>query len=202
MRTIINIHPNLKHDCFVKEIKIPIVKTFDEEGFKKLDEDFDEAYRIGQTIIPIIIDSYGGDIYSLNGMMGIVKSSNVPVATILLSKAMSCGADFFSCGTEGHRYMYEHATIMIHDAASFNRGKVEEIKADAKETERLNDVGYEILAKNCGKPKDYFKNLVHEKGHADWYIDAKEALKHNLTNHIGVPIFTVSAKMEFNLSFN
>lgn len=200
MRTIFNIVQNLKHDCLVREIKVPLVRSFDEEGFKKLDEDFNEAHRTGQTIIPVLIDSYGGDIYSLNGMMGILKSSSLPVATILLSKAMSCGADFFSCGTEGQRYMYEYATIMIHDAASTNRGKVEEIKADAKETERLNDIGYEILARNCGKPKDYFKNLVHERGHADWYITAKEALKHNLTNHIGIPTFSVDVKIETTLS--
>lgn len=199
MRTVTKLHSNFKHDCFVNEPKVIWLKEFHEDSFKKFVDDFEIALQIGQPIIPIVIDSYGGQIYSLNGMISVIKSSPVPVATILLSKAMSCGADLFTCGTEGYRYIAPYATIMIHDAASGVWGKVEEVKSDAKETERLNDLGYEILAKNCGKPKDYFKNIVHEKGHADWFIDANEALKHNLANHIGVPTFSVTARLEFNL---
>ena len=199
MRTVTKLHSNFKHDCFVKEPKVMWLKEFHEDSFKKFVDDFEIALQIGQPIIPIVIDSYGGQIYSLNGMISVIKSSPVPVATILLSKAMSCGADLFTCGTEGYRYIAPYATIMIHDAASGVWGKVEEVKSDAKETERLNDLGYEILAKNCGKPKDYFKNIVHEKGHADWFIDANEALKHNLANHIGIPTFSVTARLDFEL---
>lgn len=199
MRTQINLHSNLKHDCFIKEPKVIWIREFHEDSFKKFVDEFDAAHQIGQSIIPVVIDSYGGQIYSLNGMISVIKSSKIPVATILLSKAMSCGADLFTCGTEGFRYIAPYATVMIHDAASGNWGKVEEIKADAKETERLNDLGYEVLAKNCGKPKDYFKNIVHEKGHADWYLDAKEALKHNVANHIGIPTFTLTTKLEYSL---
>ena len=48
------------------------------------------------------------------------------------------------------------ATMMIHDVSSMGWGKVEEIKADAAETERLNQKLYKMMAENCGHPPDYF----------------------------------------------
>lgn len=200
MRTIINLHHNIKFDGIVREPKVVHVRDFDEPAFKRFNDDFDEAHRTGQTIIPVVIDSFGGECYALNGMISIIRSSKVPVATILLSKAMSCGALLFSCGHEGYRYMSDLATIMIHDVSSYNKGKVEEIKADAVETARLNDVLYSLMEKNIGKKKNYLKDIVHSKGHADWYIDAKEALSHNLTNYIGIPTFTMTARLDFDLS--
>ncbi len=201
MRTIINLHPNLKFDALVREPKVVTVREFNEDGYKKFDQDLNDAHRTGQSVIPVVIDSYGGECYSLTGMIGMIQSSHIPVATILLSKAMSCGIILFTCGNEGMRYMAPLATLMIHDVSSGVWGKVEDIKTDAKETERLNTMIYDILDKNCGKKKNYFKDLVHEKGHADWYLDAKEAVKHNLANHIGIPTFTLQTKLEYNLSF-
>ncbi|HBZ39919.1 MAG TPA: hypothetical protein DEO59_16125, partial [Balneola sp.] len=71
-------------------------------------------------------------------------------------KAMSCGAILFSFGTEGRRYMDSDATLMIHDVSSSGWGKIEEIKADVKEAERLNKKIFRMMAKNCGQEEDYF----------------------------------------------
>lgn len=200
MRTIIHKHPNIKSDSLVKEPKSVIVRDFNEESFKKFNTDFDDAYNTGQNIIPIVIDSYGGEVYSLLGMVSIIQSSKIPIATILMSKAMSCGAVLFSCGWKGMRYISKYSTIMIHDVLNYSYGKVEDIKSDAKETERLNEMIYEIMTTNCEQPKNFFKNIVYKKGHADWYITPKEAIKLNLANHIGVPTFNVNIKIKYELS--
>ena len=88
---------------------------------------------------------------------------------------MSCGAILFSFGAEGRRYMDPDATLMIHDVSSLKWGKVEEVKASAEETERLNKKVYQMMAKNCGHSKNYFLDIIHERGHADWYVEAKDA---------------------------
>ena len=88
---------------------------------------------------------------------------------------------------------------MIHDVSSMGWGKVEEIKASAEETERLNKKVYRMMAENCGhSDPDYFLDIVHDKGHADWFLDYKEASKHNLINHAHVPEFKIEAKVEFD----
>ena len=47
--------------------------------------------------------------------------------------------------------------------ASHNKGKVEEIKVSAEETDRLNKKIFEMMAENCGHHKDYFLDLVQNK---------------------------------------
>lgn len=175
------------------------VTKFNEDGVSKFITDFGHAVNSDQGIIPIVVDSYGGEVHSLFAMVDILKSTKIPIATIGLGKHMSCGAVLMTCGTEGYRYMAPNATLMIHDASWGSFGKVEEMKTDAKELERLNQRIYKLMAANVGKPEKYFLDIVHhEKGHADWYINPEEALSHNLVNHIGLPKFTVSVKVDIS----
>ena len=111
--------------------------------------------------------------------------------------AMSCGAILASFGADGLRFMDKDATLMIHDVASFAFGKVEELKADARESERLNKKVYQMMARNCGKPDDYFTKLIHDKGHADWFLDADECLKHGLANHAKIPELKIDTRVSF-----
>ena len=175
------------------------VNKFDEDSAKEFTSQMSMAQNTGQSVIPIVIDSYGGQVYSLMAMISAIKASRVPVATIIEGKAMSCGAILFSFGAEGKRYMDPDATLMIHDVSSGAWGKVEEIKADAKEVERLNKKVYEMMARNCGKPSDYFLKMVHERGHADWYLDANEAKGHNLANELRIPTLTCKINLDYIL---
>ena len=157
------------------------------------------AHNTGQKVIPIVIDSYGGQVYSLMSMISTIKSSELPIATIVQGKAMSCGAILFSFGEEGRRFMDPNATVMIHDVSSGQLGKVEEVKAAAKESDRLNQIVYKMMAQNCGKADDYFLKLVDKKKHADWFLDANEAKKHGLANHLRVPKITVNLDVNIDL---
>ena len=85
---------------------------------------------------------------------------------------------------------------MIHDVSSGGFGKVEEIKSSAEESARLNEKVYKMMARNCGKPDNYFLDIVHEKGHADWYLDSKDAKKHGIANHVRVPKLSIDIKVE------
>jgi ATP-dependent Clp protease protease subunit len=174
------------------------VNKFDEESAKKFSDSMSEAQNTGQPIVPVIIDSYGGQVYSLLSMVANIKASKIPVATIVQGKAMSCGALLFSFGAFGHRYMDKHATIMIHDVSTGAHGKVEEIKADAKESDRLNQWLYREMATNCGKEEEYFLKMIHERSHADWYLDATEAQSHGLANHLRVPELKLKIDVEYS----
>tara|TARA_B100001094_G_C18143547_1_gene779308 strand:+ start:839 stop:1441 length:603 start_codon:yes stop_codon:yes gene_type:complete len=188
----------LKEVELVNEPIIARVNKFDEPTAKAFASAIAKAQNTGQTIIPVIIDSYGGQVYSLMSMISNIKHSKVPVATIIQGKAMSCGAILFSFGAEGHRYMDPDSTLMIHDVSSMGWGKVEEIKASAEETDRLNQKIYTMMAENCGHHSDYFLDIVHDKGHSDWFLEYDECLKHNLANHAYVPDFNISVQVSFN----
>ena len=198
MNVITYFSPLLKEPALKDDLPTIIrVRKFDEPAAKEFTTLMRKAQNTGQPVVPVIIDSYGGQVYSLMSMISDIRHSNVPVATIVQGKAMSCGAILFSFGADGRRYMDPDATVMIHDVSSMNWGKIEEIKAGAEETERLNQKVYQMMAENCGHNKDYFLDMIHEKGHADWFLDADEAKKHNLANHLHVPEMTIETKVNF-----
>ncbi|MFY4731149.1 ATP-dependent Clp protease proteolytic subunit [Nitrospira sp. BLG_2] len=182
-------------------IEAPIVirlKKFNEESTDKFSEELSKAHETGQPIIPIVVDSYGGQVYSLLGMISEIQNCLLPVATIVESKAMSAGAILFGLGNDGLRFMTPHATLMLHEVSSFQFGKVEDLKADVDETDRLNTYIFDLLDKSCGQSKNYFLDLIHEEhGHADWYMTAKEAKKHNLCNQIRLPRFNVKVSVDY-----
>ncbi len=199
MNIIKNFSPLLKDKEFIDNLPVVIrVRKFDEIAARDFSDKMAIAQNTGQPVVPVIIDSYGGQVYSLMSMISDIKHSRITVATIAQGKAMSCGAILFSFGAEGHRYMDPDATLMIHDVSSMEYGKVEEIKASAEETERLNQKIYSMMAENCGHHKDYFLDIVHQKGHADWFLEADECKKHNLANHLHVPQLKIEARVKFD----
>ena len=192
--------PLLKEKEFIDDLPVVIrVRKFDEDASKKFSEQMSKAQNTGQPIVPVIVDSYGGQVYTLMSMISDIKHSKIPVATMIQGKAMSCGAILFSFGTEGQRYMDSDATLMIHDVSSSGWGKIEEIKADVKEAERLNKKIFRMMAKNCGQEEDYFLDIIHDKGHADWYLDYEEAKRLKIANHDHIPTMKITANVKFEI---
>lgn len=178
------------------------VNKFNEESLEKFSASFNTALEMSQSVIPIVIDSYGGQVYSLMSMVEMILSSPVPVATFVSGKAMSCGAMLFCFGTEGLRFIGEHSTLMFHDVSSFAAGKIEELKADVKEADRLNEKIFRMAAKHIGKNETFFIDMIDKNKHADVYIDPQRALKQNIANMIGTPEFSTKVVVEENIVFN
>jgi ATP-dependent protease ClpP protease subunit len=194
MRKVVSIDPRLTIKKLEDVLDTPViirVNSFDEEACDEFEEKMSEAHESGQPIIPIVVDSYGGSGYGCMGMISSIENSKLPVATIVSTKAMSAGSILFAFGSEGHRYMDPYATLMIHDAASASYGKLQEMKSDIKELERLNKVIYKRMARHLGHPDDYFLNLIAKHKHVDWYLSSKDAKKHNIANHLHIPVMNI-----------
>lgn len=201
MRNLYKIDPRIRYDKIdelINEPKIIRVNEFEEEDLKEFEIDLDEAHSTGQPVIPIIIDSFGGSSYGCLGFVAALESCKIPVATILTSKAMSAGAILFCFGTEGYRFMHEHATLMIHDVGSNVFGKVEEIKADSKHMDQINTMIYKRVSKQLGHDSNYIGDLIKDHKHIDWFLTSKEAKKHNIANHIRIPQFETKISMKIN----
>ena len=182
------------------EPKVIWVTNFDENSAKEFAVEINQAHDTGQAIIPVIIDSFGGDVYSVLSMIAEIKASDLPVATIVKGKAMSAGSFLAAAGTPGYRYCDPEATYMIHEVSSMTWGKVSDIKADSDECSRLNSRLFKLLADNCKQSPEYFLDLIHEKKHADWFLNAVQAKKHNLVDHIRLPKMDIKISVDWNLS--
>jgi ATP-dependent protease ClpP protease subunit len=185
-------------DLLVEQPQVFLLNRFTDETCEKLHESLAKAVVLNQPVFPVIIDSYGGSVYTLLHVMDVLRDSGMKVATFVAGKAMSAGALLAGMGTPGLRFASPNATFMLHEVSSFHFGKVEEIKADADETDRLNKLIFSRLDDNCGHQKGYFLDFVHKRSHADWYLTAREAKKHNLIDHIRVPTLGCSVEVHFN----
>ena len=188
----------------VKEVELrrsPViirVNKFDEKSATEFAAKIALAHSTGQKVIPIVIDSYGGQVYSLMSMVSSINASELPIATIVEGKAMSCGAVLLTFGEQGMRFADPNATVMIHDVSSGGHGKIEELKADVAEAERLDETIFTMMARNCGKKDDYFKKKVFNKKHADWFMSAATAKKHGLVNHLRTPSMTIRVEVDID----
>lgn len=191
-----NVDPLIK-DIELKRSPVMIrVNRFDEESAADFAAKMGAAQNTGQPVIPVVIDSYGGQVYSLMSMIAAIKSSKVPVATIVEGKAMSCGVILASCGAKGMRYISEDATLMIHDVSSGAWGKNSEIQASADETKRLNEKIYDILSENTGKRASWFHKKINKRGRADWFVEPQRAIEIGICDKVGVPSLDINVSVD------
>lgn len=205
MKNYIRVDGRIRCKSSDLDVSAPVIrvnKAFDYDMVESFVKDFNHCLDKNAKIIPIVIDSYGGEVYCLLEIISLIKSSPVPVATICNGKAMSCGALLYMFGSNGYRFMSEQATLMLHEVSSGSHGKVEEVKADAKETDRLNTMIFTMAAKHIGVSEKYFLDLLHKHNHAEIYMDAKTAKQHKICNHIGVPELVTEVSVDYKLLLN
>ena len=203
MKQIVHIDKGLVIEDIEDVLKLPVVirvNDFEEEDLEDFDKAMSEAHNTHQPIIPIVIDSFGGSAYGVLGMISTIQNSRIPVATIVTSKIMSAGTILFAFGWEGYRFLDPYAQIMLHDIASMALGKIEDLKVDVKHIEHLNTMIYRRMAVHVGHPEDYFLNLLSKHKHVDIFMTAKEAKKHKIANHLRIPTFDISIKLEMSLN--
>lgn len=138
-------------------------------------------------IIPVFVNSYGGQVYSLIAKRDIIKSSQKTVATICMGKAMSCGASLLAAGTKGLRFATPDSRILIHQVSSVSVGKAADIKEDAAQTHALNEMMLKNLAEDTGTSVSKLKQEIRNRDNADWVLTSQEAKKIGLIDHIDVP---------------
>ncbi len=194
-----NVSPLLKEYELRRNPVIIRVNEFTEKSAKEFSQKMAMAHNTGQKVIPIIIDSYGGQVYSLMSMIAEIKSASLPIMTIAQGKAMSCGAVLLTFGHEGMRFMDPNATVMIHDVSSGMIGKVEDLKVGAKEADRLNEKIFKMMARNCGQPDDYFLEKLKENSRADMYLEAQQCVDDNLVQHLRIPSMNIKIDVKIDV---
>ena len=149
--------------------------------FIELEED-DEV-----DVIPIYINSTGGEVMVLTALRDMIKSSKKPVMTVALGQALSSGAYLLAAGTKGLRFASKDAFIMIHEVSGGVIGKSTDMAADAKWSTDLTKVLFKNLAEDTGTTYAKIVKRFESLKNADWVMTAKQAKAAGLIDHIGVP---------------
>lgn len=171
-----------------KDLEHIHVNRFNEESAKEFYKSFRELQSNDTVkVIPIFIDSYGGNVHALLTMLDLIADSHKPVATIAMGKAMSCGAILLAAGTKGYRFAAPSTDIMVHEVSSAEFGKMADLDSGVKHTKVLNDKLFEFLGSVGKKAKSFFLKKMKSMGNVDWFLTAAEYKKLGLIDHIGIP---------------
>ncbi len=151
---------------------------FDQQSSKTLIEGMTRLDQNSTEDINIVINSYGGEVYSLFAILDTINSINSNVNTICLGEADSCGAVLLSAGKE--RYIGENSRTMIHEISTVAWGKISELKEDLEESSKVNDRMVGILAENTKTDFDTLSELMKK----DTFLNASESLDMRLVDFI------------------
>lgn len=171
-----------------KDLEHIHINKFNEETSREFYKSFRELLSNDSVkVVPIFIDSYGGNIHALLAMLDLIAHSHKPVATIAMGKAMSCGAILLAAGTEGYRFAATNADIMLHEVSSVEFGKMADLDSGFKHTKKMNENLFAFLASRGKKDKKFYLDKMKSMGNVDWFLTAKEYKTLGLIDNVGIP---------------
>src|SRR3954462_15761596 len=138
-----------------------------------------EADKPGDEI-KFFISSPGGSVTSGMVIYDTMRMIKSPVSTICMGLAASMGSILLSGGTKGKRFIFPHGEVMIHQPSL--GGHIQGVSADmeiqARQTQRVKEIGATILAENCGKTME----KILKDFDRDYWLDAKEAINYGIVD--------------------
>ena len=167
------------------------VHEFDDATVRATLRAVQRVIRRRQSTLPVYVCSYGGDIARLCGILDALSACPVPVATIALGGAYSCGAVLLASGTRGHRWIGPNASAMVHEAMTLApiTGSTSVVTVEARDLAAASERMLATLDRGCGKRPGYWRRALKRRGNTDWYLTAAQAVKLGLADHIGAPVF-------------
>lgn len=131
--------------------------------------------------IKMFINTPGGSVIDGLAIYDIMNWVDCDVATYVMGAAASMGSILCSSGAKGKRYALPNSTIMIHQVSS-GTGRVQnaDLQIAAKESQKWQNLLYNILAKNTGKT---FEQIEEDADRDHWFM-ADEALEYGLIDEI------------------
>src|SRR5436190_7217211 len=140
-----------------------------------------DADKPGEEI-KFYINSPGGVVTSGMVMYDTMRMIKSPVSTICMGLAASMGSILLSGGVKGKRFIYPHGEVMIHQPSlgGYFQATSADLEIQAKQTQRVKEIGAQILAKNCGKTVEQ----IMKDFDRDYWMDADEALKYGIVDSL------------------
>lgn len=164
------------------------VTKYDEniENLRQLGTDYIGLYESNNKFpyIKIVLTSGGGSVYAGLGLYNFIKRINDNTGHIIeveingsaasMATIIMLASDKRICGKD--------CSFMIHSIWSMAIGKIQEMREDLHETERLNTIIRDIYLKRTKMTEELLTKIEKEK--IDYWIGADEALKLGLITDI------------------
>ena len=130
--------------------------------------------------IQIYVNSPGGSVYAGLGIYDTMQYIHADVATICTGMAASMAAVLLCAGAPGKRTALKHARVMIHQPMSGTQGQVTEMEIALRETIKVRDELYQILANHSGQS---FEKITQDSDR-DYWMSAEEARTYGMIDEV------------------
>lgn len=121
--------------------------------------------------INVLIDSAGGDAYSMFSIIDFMETLPVKVNVYARGRAMSAAAMILCCAT-GTRSVSKRCSIMVHEGFSMQSGKASDMRAANKHLQWIEDNCNILLGEKTNKDRKWWE----ENAITDMYLTPEEAL--------------------------
>jgi ATP-dependent Clp protease protease subunit len=140
-----------------------------------------DADKPGEDI-KFFINSPGGVVTSGMVIYDTMRMMKSPVTTICMGLAASMGSILLSGGVKGKRLIYPNGEVMIHQPSlgGYIQGVSADLEIQARQTQRVKEIGARILAENCGKTME----KILKDFDRDYWMDAPDAVKYGIVDKV------------------
>lgn len=128
--------------------------------------------------IKLHITTYGGSVHAAFSAIGCIKSSKVPVHTVIDGYVASAGTLISVCGAK--RYMHKHSSMLIHELRSGTWGKMSVIEDEVENLKKMMTKIKDIYTDHTKLKKKDLDTILKKDN--DWY--AEECLKNGLVDEL------------------
>ena len=136
--------------------------------------------EIGTEDILLYINSPGGSISAGLAIMDAMNHCHCDVSTICMGTAASMGAFLLAAGTNGKRFAYPNAEIMIHQPLGGSYGQASDIELTAKHILQTKNKMNRLLAEKSGQTLEVINNDCDR----DYWMTAQEAKDYGIVDEI------------------
>jgi len=138
------------------------------------------AHKLCCDPIPIYlhINSFGGSIFDALTAIDVMKSSKVPVHTIIEGATASAGTLISVVGEK--RFIRPNAHMLIHQLSSGYWGKMQELEDDFENNKALMDKIINIYKEHADIPKKQLRDILKH----DLWWDVNTCMKYGLVDEL------------------
>ena len=137
-----------------------------------------ESLQTDPGRIYLHINSFGGSVFAGFSSVDYIRTSKVPITTIIDGCAASAATMMSIVGH--HRAMHRHSFMLIHQISSTMWGKFEEMKDDMENSELLMKTIIQLYEEHTRIPRSELSKILKH----DLWWDAETCLDYGLVDEI------------------
>jgi len=153
--------------------KINKINKIDDEKENKLRE-----YK--RKPIKLYINSLGGYVYNMLGIIGAMQTSKTPIDTYVYGSAFSAALFIAVAGRK--RYASKNAWYMYHDISTYEMDKLESVKESTKAWIKIRKEMDKNIIERTKITKETLKAKIKMK--KDWHFSSVQAYKMRVVDEI------------------